>query len=224
MFLFNYQLKMIELTDVQKSYGELQVLRDINIKIKFGEFIAIMGRSGSGKSTLMHIIGLLDNATRGNIVLNGMIINAKNSNRMAHIRNKKIGFVFQQFNLVSSLTALENVELPMIFSQVLKRERSERAKKLLVQIGLKDRLNHLPSELSGGEKQRVAIARALANNPDIILADEPTGNLDSKTSKEIMNLFKEIRKDGKTIILVTHDNEVAGNTDRIICLEDGRIK
>jgi len=215
---------MIELIDVQKSYGELTILRGINIKIKTGEFVAIMGRSGSGKSTLMHIIGLLDNVTTGSITLDDIVISAINSNKLASIRNKKVGFVFQQFNLVSSLTALENVELPMIFSQVSKHKRRERAKNLLVQMGLKDRLNHLPSELSGGEKQRVAIARALSNSPDIVLADEPTGNLDSKTSKEIMNLFKEICKDGKTIILVTHDREVAENADRLIYLEDGKIK
>ncbi len=220
--------KIIEIKDVWKIYevGKVKVeaLRGLNLVVNKGEFIAVMGPSGSGKSTAMNMIGCLDLPTRGKIFLSGKDISKMTESDLAQIRGKKIGFVFQKFNLINTLTAKENVTLPMIFQGLSAAERERRAEELLTLVGLKDRINHRPTELSGGQQQRVAIARALANNPEVILADEPTGNLDSKTGKAVMDFFKKLNKDkGVTIVLVTHDEEVAMNADRIEYLRDGRI-
>lgn len=218
---------MMKLTNIHKEYdaGKLKVpvLRDINLEIEDGEFIAIMGPSGSGKSTLMNMIGFLDSPTSGTYELNGEKINTFHENKLAILRNKHIGFVFQQFFLFPRQNALKNVESPLIYSGVSKRERQERAEEMLGRVGLEDRVKHLPNELSGGQKQRVCIARALVNDPEIILADEPTGALDTKTGQQIMELFTELNKEGKTVIIVTHEEEVAAYADRIIFLRDGRI-
>jgi putative ABC transport system ATP-binding protein len=194
------------------------------LDIKKGDFVAIVGPSGSGKSTMMNLVGALDLASKGDIFLDGMNIEHLPESDLAQIRGKKIGFVFQTFNLIPTLTALENVMLPMMFQNVNKAEREERATKLLEKVKLGHRLNHLPGELSGGERQRVAIARALANNPEVILADEPTGNLDSKTGEEILEMFINLNKEGKTIIMVTHDKELAKKARHIVRLKDGRIE
>ena len=218
---------MIKLEDVVKSYpvaGEdLIVLKDINLTIQKGEFVAIMGPSGSGKSTLMNIIGCLDRPTSGNYYLNGKLVSEYDENELAKVRNESIGFVFQQFQLLPRLTALENVELPMIYAGVDKKSRIERAKEALEKVGLGDRMDHLPNELSGGQKQRVAIARAIVNEPDIILADEPTGALDSKTGKQIMEMFRLLHAEGTTIILVTHEAEVARYAHRTVFVRDGML-
>lgn len=218
---------MIVLEDVVKSYpvaGEdLVVLKSIHLTINKGEFVAIMGPSGSGKSTLMNIIGCLDKPTSGNYYLNGKLVSEYNETELAAVRNQSVGFVFQQFQLLPRLTALENVELPMIYAGVDKKTREERAKEALEKVGLADRMNHLPNELSGGQKQRVAIARAIVNNPDIILADEPTGALDSKTGKQIMEMFEQLHNEGTTIILVTHEAEIAAYAHRTIFVRDGEI-
>lgn len=219
---------IIKLRDVWKIYrmGEVEVpaLRGIDLDIFQGEFVSIMGPSGSGKSTCMNMVGCLDIPTKGEIFLDSQDISKLHESELAQIRGKKIGFVFQQFNLMPNLTALENVMLPMIFQGVPEKERKERSEKLLNLVGLGSRINHKPSELSGGEQQRVAIARALSNNPKVILADEPTGNLDSKKGKDIMEVLGRLNKDeGKTIIIVTHDKEVAGCGERIVNLMDGRI-
>jgi putative ABC transport system ATP-binding protein len=218
---------MIELTAITKSYKvgveTLDVLKDINLTIHNGEFVAIMGPSGSGKSTLMNVIGCLDNPTSGTYLLSNEDISTYKDEELSKVRNLSIGFVFQQFQLLPRLTALKNVELPMIYAGLGKKEREERARLALEKVGLGDRMNHLPNELSGGQKQRVAIARSIVNEPKIILADEPTGALDSKTSVSIMEQFTELNKEDTTVILVTHEQEVANYAERIITVRDGTI-
>ncbi len=218
---------IIELEDVWKTYqmGEVQVhaLRGLNIKIRKGEFVAIQGPSGSGKSTSMFLVGCLDVPSKGKVYLDHHDISKLHESTLAQIRGRRIGFVFQQFNLLPTMTALENVELPMIFQGVPQAKRLNRAKELLQLVGLGARMHHRPSQLSGGEMQRVAVARALLNNPEVILADEPTGNLDSKTGEEIMKFFRNLHeKEKRTIIMVTHDKSVAKQADRIIFLKDGK--
>ncbi|CAD7771202.1 putative ABC transporter ATP-binding protein [Candidatus Methanoperedenaceae archaeon GB37] len=219
---------ILEIENLFKSYSlerlEVPVLHDINLAVDAGEFAAIMGPSGSGKSTLMNLIGCLDRPTSGRILIGGEDVSLLSERDLARIRGERIGFVFQTFNLISRLTALKNVELPMVYQDIPRGARLKRAAKLLEMLGLTDRADHKPSELSGGQRQRVAIARALANEPDILLADEPTGNLDSKTGEEIMQIFKELHSEGRTIIMVTHDQGLAENCDRIIRLKDGRIE
>ena len=218
---------VVELQNVSKKYqlGEVEVaaLDNASVKIKSGEFVAIMGPSGSGKSTLLNMMGLLDRQTSGKIFLGGKNITKFSENEIARIRGEKIGFIFQFFNLYPTLSVLENVELPMIISEKPSDEREERAMELLQEVGLEKRIEHFPSQLSGGERQRVAVARALANNPLFILADEPTGNLDSKTGADIMKLFMKLNKEGKTIVIVTHDSRIASNAERVIKISDGRI-
>jgi putative ABC transport system ATP-binding protein len=219
---------IIELKDVWKIYqmGDVQVtaLNELNLVVKKGEFLSIMGPSGSGKSTAMNMIGCLDIPTKGSIFLDGKDISKLRESDLAQIRGRKIGFIFQQFNLISTLTALENIMLPMIFQNVPRDERMEKARKLLQMVDLGDRMDHKPNELSGGQQQRVAIARALSNNPEVILADEPTGNLDSKTGSTVMDFLRKLHEqEGKTIIMVTHDEDVAKNADRIEYLKDGKI-
>lgn len=218
---------IIKLEKVKKTFqmGDfvVEAVKDISLTINKGDFVAIVGPSGSGKSTMMNLVGALDLATEGKIFLDGLDIEKLEESELAQIRGKKIGFVFQTFNLIPTLTALENVMLPMIFQNVPLEEREEKAEKLLEDIGLGHRLTHLPSELSGGERQRVALARALANDPEVILADEPTGNLDTKRSKEVAEMFVKLSKEGKTIILVTHDMDIAKYAKKIYHLRDGEI-
>ncbi len=218
---------IIQLKNIVKNYyiGTIvvQALRSVSIDIGKNEYVAIMGPSGSGKSTLMNLIGCLDTATDGTYVLNGTDVSKMEDNQLAEIRNREIGFVFQTFNLLPRYTALENVMLPMVYAGVGKHERTERAKEVIEQVALTDRMDHKPNELSGGQRQRVAVARALVNDPSIILADEPTGNLDSKTSLDIMNLLDEIHARGNTIILVTHEEDIARHAHRIIRLIDGQV-
>lgn len=202
----------------------VKVLKGIDLDIERGEYVALMGPSGSGKSTLMNLLGCLDTPTSGSYELNGVDVSNLTDDELAEIRNKEIGFVFQTFNLLPRTTALENVALPMIYAGKSKKERIERATKVLADVGLADRMDHKPNQLSGGQRQRVAVGRALVNSPSIILADEPTGNLDSKTSLEIMNLFNEIHQAGNTVILVTHEEDIAENAHRIIRLRDGMIE
>ncbi len=219
---------IIKLENIQKSYylgkQELKVLKGISLEIFKNEYVALMGPSGSGKSTLMNILGCLDSPTAGRYVLNGEDVSKMPDDDLADVRNKEIGFVFQQFNLLPRLTAAENVALPLIYNGTTKKTRTELALEMLDKVGLADRSHHKPNELSGGQNQRVAIARALVNNPSIILADEPTGNLDSKTSVEIMNIFDKIQADGNTVILVTHEEDIAEFAHRIIRLRDGLIE
>jgi putative ABC transport system ATP-binding protein len=219
---------VIEVINDKKSYilGDMEVpiLHDINLEVREGEFLAIMGPSGSGKSTLMNLIGFLDRPTEGRIIIKGLDINKLSDKEVARLRGLEIGFVFQTFNLIPRLTALENVELPTYANTRSGVDTNERAKELLKLVGLDDRMHHKPGELSGGQSQRVAIARALVNDPAILLADEPTGNLDSKTGCEILNLFKKLNKDGRTIIMITHDLEIAGYADRIVLVKDGIIQ
>lgn len=202
----------------------VKVLKGIDLDIERGEYVALMGPSGSGKSTLMNLLGCLDTPTSGTYELNGKNVSNMTDDELAEIRNKEIGFVFQTFNLLPRTTALENVALPMIYAGASKTERTERAKEVLTNVGLADRMDHKPNQLSGGQRQRVAVGRALVNKPSIILADEPTGNLDSKTSDEIMKLFNDIHKSGNTVILVTHEEEIAENAHRIIRLRDGMVE
>lgn len=202
----------------------IHVLKGIDIEIQKNEYVAFMGPSGSGKSTFMNIIGCLDSPTGGEYRLNGTNVAGLSDNQLAEIRNKEIGFIFQTFNLMARYTALENVALPLIYAGVPKAERLRRAKEVLDQVGLGDRMKHKPNELSGGQRQRVAVARALVNNPTILLADEPTGNLDTKTSYEIMGLFEELHRKGNTIILVTHEEDIARHSTRIVRLRDGLIE
>ena len=217
----------MELKELYKIYimgsVEVQALRGIDLTIDKGEFISIMGTSGSGKSTLMNIIGCLDRPTKGNYFLEGIDIKEKSEDELSFIRNQKIGFVFQSFNLIARTSAVKNVELPMIYAKMHANDRHERAKQLLEKVGLGDRIHHMPNELSGGQRQRVAIARALANEPPIMLADEPTGNLDSKSSIEIMEIFRNLNEEGKTVIIVTHERDIAEYTDRIVTFKDGQI-
>lgn len=218
---------MIELKNICKTYimGQNQVnaLSDVSMSIKQHEFVAIVGPSGSGKSTLMNMIGCLDTPTSGSYILDGHEISNMNDNELAEIRNTRIGFIFQGFNLLQKLTAIENVELPLIYQGTGARERHRRSVEALEAVGLGDRVHHRPSELSGGQQQRVAIARALVSNPPIILADEPTGNLDSKSGTEIMKMMKELHRNGNTIILITHDNNIAMQAKRVIRISDGQI-
>ena len=216
----------LDVKDVWKIYGtsvQIEVLRGVSLSISEAEFIAIIGASGSGKSTLMHVMGCLQKPTRGEIVLDSVNIAELTEDELAEIRGKQIGFVFQQFNLLPLKTAQKNVELPLIFQGVNATERSKKAAELLERVGLGHRMSHKPSQMSGGEQQRVAIARALVGNPAIIFADEPTGNLDTKSSREIMSILKKLNSEGKTLIVVTHDPEIAKWADRTIRLSDGRV-
>lgn len=219
------QNTIIELDNVWKTYElgdiKVQALRGVSFEIKMGEFVSITGPSGSGKSTMMNMVGALDLPSKGAIYLDNKDISKMSESKLAQIRGRKIGFVFQQFNLINNLTALENVMLPMEFQD--ERDSKERALKALEMVGLGDRVNHKPKELSGGQQQRVAIARSLVNDPEVILADEPTGNLDSKTGKEIMSLFTELNENGKTIVLITHDLNLIKYSERIIKLADGQV-
>ncbi len=218
---------IITVDNINKTYKngslELQVLKNISFKVDKGEFLAIMGSSGSGKSTMMNILGCLDNQYEGRYILDGIDISKSTENELSEIRNKKIGFIFQSFNLLPRLTALENVELPLVYSSIPKEERHKRANELLEMVGLKDRTHHRPNELSGGQRQRVAIARALVNNPSIILADEPTGNLDSKSEGEIIEILQKLNKMGKTIVIVTHEPSIGEIAERKIVFKDGEI-
>jgi len=220
---------VIELHKIIKRFyigepNELEILHGIDLIVREGEFVSVVGASGSGKSTLMNIIGALDRPTEGNYYLDGLSITDAKDNELSQIRNHKIGFVFQTYNLVARTSALKNVELPMLYAGVRRGERTRRAKELLKMVGMGERMQHTPDELSGGQKQRVAIARAMANDPAIILADEPTGALDSKTGRLVMDIFHQLNKDqGKTIVLITHSNELAEETERIVTLKDGMI-
>lgn len=219
---------LIELTDIGRKYvigaETIHAIKSVSLTIKKGEFVALMGPSGSGKSTLMNILGCLDTPTRGEYFLNNLRVSDMSENELAEVRNKEIGFVFQTFNLLPRSTSLDNVALPLVYAGIRKKERSEKAQHALESVGLGNRIHHKPNELSGGQRQRVAVARALINNPSIILADEPTGNLDTKTSIEIMGLIEEIHSRGNTIVLVTHEEDIAQHAHRIVRMRDGLIE
>ncbi|MBR1693152.1 MAG: ABC transporter ATP-binding protein [Lachnospiraceae bacterium] len=219
---------LIEIEDICKIYNpgenEVRALDGVSLHIERGEFVAIIGQSGSGKSTLMNMLGCLDTPTSGTYVLNGCDVSRMSDDELSDIRNQEIGFIFQGFNLIAALTAVENVELPLIYRGVGKKERKELSVNALEKVGLGHRLEHRPAEMSGGQQQRVAIARAIAQAPPVILADEPTGNLDSASSKEILEILKELHKDGRTVILITHDNEIAAQAHRVIKIKDGKIE
>jgi putative ABC transport system ATP-binding protein len=221
-------MSLIKITQIKRDFvlgsETIHVLKGIDLVINKGEYVALMGPSGSGKSTLMNLLGCLDTATSGEYILNGKDVSKMDDNELADIRNTEIGFVFQTFNLMPRTTALDNVSLPMVYAGYGKEARNKRGKEVLDQVGLSDRMTHKPNELSGGQRQRVAVARALVNKPSIILADEPTGNLDSKTSTEIMALFDDIHANGNTVILVTHEEDIAAHAHRIIRLRDGLIE
>ncbi len=218
---------MLEVTDLTKIYKtgdvEFTALNNISLKIEKGEFTAIMGASGSGKSTLMNILGCLDKMNSGKYILNGQDVSVLSGDELAYIRNKEIGFVFQSFNLIPRISLLENVQLPMLYAGISSKERKLRALSALEKVGLSDRVNHLPNEISGGQKQRAAIARAIVNSPAVLMADEPTGNLDSKSSEDIMKIFKDLNNEGATILMVTHENDIADHTNRIVRFRDGEI-
>ncbi len=218
---------LIEMHELTRVYDlgpqQIYALRGVNLTIEPGEYVAIMGPSGSGKSTLMNIVGCLDTPSSGKYLLDGVPVESMNDDELAAIRNRKIGFVFQTFNLLARTTALQNVELPLVYAKITRAERRERAEEALIAVGLKDRMGHQPNELSGGQRQRVAIARALVNKPSLLLADEPTGNLDSQTGREILDLFHELHGRGNSIIMVTHEDDVAQEAKRIIRIKDGRV-
>ena len=220
-------MHLIEVRDVYKIYnpGENQVnaLDGVSITIDEGEFVAIIGQSGSGKSTLMNMLGLLDTPTHGEYYINGKLVDDLTDDQMSAIRNEEIGFIFQGFNLISSLTALENVELPLVYRGMPKQERREISQNALERVGLGGRMNHLPAEMSGGQQQRVAVARAIAARPPVILADEPTGNLDTKSTKEVMAILHELKDEGRPVIVITHDNEIAEEAERVIRIRDGKV-
>ena len=220
-------MHLIEVRDVYKIYnpGENQVnaLDGVSITIDEGEFVAIIGQSGSGKSTLMNMLGLLDTPTHGEYYINGKIVDDLTDDQMSVIRNEEIGFIFQGFNLISSLSALENVELPLVYRGMPKQERREISQQALERVGLGSRIHHLPAEMSGGQQQRVAVARAIAAKPPVILADEPTGNLDTKSTKEVMAILHELKDEGRTVIVITHDNEIAEEAERVIRIRDGKV-
>lgn len=219
---------LIEITDICKIYNpgenEVRALDNVSLEIQRGEFVAIIGQSGSGKSTLMNMLGCLDVPTSGTYILNGSDVSDMTDDDLSDIRNQEIGFIFQGFNLITNLNALENVELPLIYRGITKKERRDLAVNSLTKVGLDHRLDHKPSEMSGGQQQRVAIARAIAQAPPVILADEPTGNLDSASSREIIEILKKLHQDGRTVIIITHDNDIAAQAKRVIRLRDGRIE
>ena len=219
--------QLIDMRGISRVYQvgpqEIHALREVTFTVSHGEYVAIMGPSGSGKSTLMNIIGCLDTPSSGQYILDGIAVETMTEDELAAVRNKKIGFVFQTFNLLARTTALQNVELPLIYSKMPRSERKQRAEQALIDVGLKDRMTHQPNELSGGQRQRVAIARALVNSPSLLLADEPTGNLDSTTGREILDLFRELSAKGNSIIMVTHEDDVAREAKRTIHIRDGRV-